>query len=306
MSEGPERNGLGGIARSIDALFSAGPAGASAVVDEAGAGPESTGLGLEHGVVGARTADHLARLVADLAVERDDDARHALFDACAQLGLPAAAALAEALSRTEDRFARRSYLDALVSMAPTSLPVVEAMLDDPRWFVVRNGAAVLGEVGDVRAVGLLTRALARPEPKVRREAIRAFAKLGGDDAGQLAFGMLDDPDAGVRAAAVATVGQLGVDRAVRPLMKMLDQEDDPDLTLGVLHALGHLGDPGAVNAIERHAVGSFLRRSPPDVRIAAYRALRHIGTPRARRLLNQAVDDRDPSVKAEVRRLLGM
>jgi HEAT repeat protein len=89
-------------------------------------------------------------------------------------------------------------------------------------------------------------------------------------------------------------------------MAMLEHEDDPDLTVAALHSLGLLEDPAAVQAIERHAVGSFLRRPPQDVRIAAYRALRHIGTPRARRLLNQAVDDRDPSVKAEVRRLLGM
>lgn len=296
MNEGPEQIRSGGMARSIEALFappvrSDGGVAAPAAVRSVAPPPPS---------------DRLVRLVADLAVERDDDARHALFDTCARIGLPAATALADALARTDDRFARRAYLDALVSMAPTSLPVVEAMLDDPRWFVVRNGAVALGEIGDARAVGLLTRVLARPEPRVRREVLLALARLGGEDAGQLAYGMLEDPDTDVRAAAAVAVGKLGVDRAVRPLMRMLDQEDDPDLTLAVLHALGHLKDPGAVSAIEKHAVGSFLRRSPPDVRIAAYRALRHIGTPRARRLLNQAVDDRDPSVKAEVRRLLGM
>lgn len=51
---------------------------------------------------------------------------------------------------------------------------------------------------------------------------------------------------------------------------------------------------------------SFFSRSPTDVRIAAYRALHHIGTPHAKRLLNQAVDDKDPEVKASARELLGM
>ncbi|MDZ7780501.1 MAG: HEAT repeat domain-containing protein [Gemmatimonadota bacterium] len=285
MSEASERPRGGGLARSIDAFFTGSDEKAS---------PAS------------QPADPATRLVAELAVEREEERREELFDACARLGLRAARALADALATTEDRFARRAYSDALIRMGADGLPVVEEMMDDPRWFVVRNGVSILGEVGGERAVELLTGALARPEPKVRRDALLALAKQGGSDAGQLAYGMLDDPTAMVRAAAATAAGELGVERAVRLLQRMLANEDDPDVTLAVLHALGRLADPGAVQAIERQAVGSFLRRPPPDVRIAAYRALRHIGTPRARRLLNQAVDDRDPAVKAEVRRLLGM
>jgi HEAT repeat protein len=296
MSEVSERSQLGGLARSIDALFSSRNG-----ADRATEAPEAA---TDEFASEARVeAD---RLVAALAAERDDQRRRELVEACARLGLPAAVALSRALGGTEDRFARRIYLDAMIAMGRDSMPVVADMMDDPHWFVVRNGVAILGEIGGVHAVGLLTGALARPEPKIRRDALLALAKVGGADAGQLAFGMLGDPDPTVRVAAAAAAGSLGVARALRPLIAMLEEEDDPDLTLAALHALGLLKDPAAVQAIERHAVGSFLRRPAPDVRIAAYRALRHIGTPRARRLLNQAVDDRDPSVKAEVRRLLGM
>lgn len=298
MTEVSERSQLGGLARSIDALFSS-RNGSDAVAD----GTEATSS------VGDATPEARAeadRIVAALATERDDQRRQELLDACRRLGLPAAVALARALGSTEDRFARRAYLEAMIAMGGTCMPVVADMMEDSRWFVVRNGVAILDEIGGDEALGLLTGALARPEPKVRRDALLALAKVGGPDAGQLAYGMLDDPDRTVRAAAAAAVGSLGVARAVRPLVTMLEEEDDPELTVAALHALGLLADPGAVQAIERHAVGSFLRRPPPDVRIAAYRALRHIGTPRARRLLNQAVDDRDLFVKAEVRRLLGM
>ncbi|MEX2472109.1 MAG: HEAT repeat domain-containing protein [Gemmatimonadota bacterium] len=295
MSDTPERSGL---ARSIDQLFTT---GRSARDDE----PPTGGNGAVE-AEGSAMLHPAVPLVAALGRERDDDRRHAIVDELARLGEPAADSIADALAQTEDRFARSVYLDALISLAPVSLKVVEEMMDDPRWFVVRNGSFVLGEIGSPRAVELLVGGLARPEPKVRREAVLALAKAGGVDASQLVFGMLDDPATTVRVAAVSAVGALGVERAVKPLMRMLDQEDDPDLLLAALHALGHLGDPAAVRAIEHHAVGSFLRRPPRDLRIAAYGALRHIGTPHARRLLNQAVDDRDPAVKAEVRRLLGM
>jgi HEAT repeat protein len=302
MSNASERSQLGGLARSIDALFTGragpeAPAVAGTITpDEEALPPHDSGEGLTEA----------ARLVAALAQERDDERREGLVEECVVLGLPAAHALADALGRTEDRYSRRVYLDALIAMGPASMPVVEGMMDDPRWFVVRNGVAILGGIGGEKAVGLLTGALARPEPKIRRDAVLALVKVGGPDAGQLAYGMLDDPDRTVRIAAASAVGALGMTRALKRLMAILENEDDPDLTVAALHSLGLLGDPAAVQGIERHAVGSFLRRPPPDVRIAAYRALRHIGTPRARRLLNQAVDDRDPAVKAEVRRLLGM
>lgn len=293
MSETPERHKLGGLARSIDALFTAPPE----QPPESASDDASSDGGMFHPAV---------PLVALLGQERDDAHRHQLVDELARLGEPAVDALASALTQTEDRFARKVYLEAMVSLAPASLAVVQEMMDDPRWFVVRNGTYVLGEVGGSGAVELLMGALANSEAKVRREAVLALAKVGGADAGQLVFGMLEDPATSVRVAAVSAVGALGVGRAVKPLMKMLEDEDDPDLLLAALHALGHLKDPAAVHAIERHAVGSFLRRPPPDLRIAAYQALRHIGTPHARRVLNRGVDDRDAAVKTEVRRLLGM
>jgi HEAT repeat protein len=76
--------------------------------------------------------------------------------------------------------------------------------------------------------------------------------------------------------------------------------------VGVLHALGQLGDPSAVNAVEKRAVTSFFSRRPTAIRIAAYRALYSIRTPRAKSLLVQAAIDKDPEVKALARELLGM
>jgi HEAT repeat protein len=91
---------------------------------------------------------------------------------------------------------------------------------------------------------------------------------------------------------------------VKPIMTMLDETRDMDRALPLIRALGHLGDPGAVPSIERYAVKSLFSRPPTDVRIAAYRALHQIGTPHARKLLNRAIDDRDPKVKAAVKSIL--
>jgi HEAT repeat protein len=121
----------------------------------------------------------------------------------------------------------------------------------------------------------------------------------------LVYGMLEDPDPEARLAAATAAGALKVERALKPLLRLLEDEEDVDVTIGVLRALGQLGDPGAVNLIEKHAVASFFSRPPTDVRIVAYRALFSIGTPHASKLVEQAVDDKNPDVQRFVREMLG-
>ncbi len=245
-----------------------------------------------------------SRLVARLGTARAEDRREELVAVCASLGHEMALAVADALADTPDRSARRAYLAVLVALGPEALPVLEDMTSDGRWFVVRNAVSVLGDVGGDRAVELVTTGLGHPEAKVRRETLLALAKLGGDDAGLLVQGVIGDPDPEVRQAAAMAAGELRVERALKPLLAVLDQESDPEVLIAVLRALGQLGDPGAVNSIEKHAVGSFFSRPPAEVRIAAYRALHNIGTPHARELIRQAAEDKDLQVRAAVRPLV--
>ncbi len=169
----------------------------------------------------------------------------------------------------------------MVALGDEAMPVVQRMLEDERWFVVRNAVAILGEIGSERAVELVVSTLAHEDARVRREGTLALAKVGGEDAGMLVYGMIEDPDPEVRLAAAMAAGELKVERALKPLLALLEEETDPDVVVGVLHALGQLGDPSAVNAIEKRAVASFFSRRPTAVRIAAYRALyRHRDSPR--------------------------
>ncbi|MFQ5538670.1 MAG: HEAT repeat domain-containing protein [Gemmatimonadota bacterium] len=245
-----------------------------------------------------------SRLVARLGSTRDEERREQLMQVVTRMGHEMALAIADALSDTSDRFARRSFMEAMVALGPEAMPVLESMMEDGRWFVVRNAVAILGEVGGERAVERITTALAHTEPKVRREALLSLAKVGGEDAGLLVYGMIEDPDPDVRLAAAMAAGALKVERALKPLLSLLEGENDEDVVVGVLGALGQLGDPGAVNAIEKRAVPSLFSRPPARVRIAAYRALHNIGTPHARQVLEDAADDKDPEVRAAVRNLL--
>jgi len=270
---------------------------------EAGEPPDEAAVAMARALLTAGVGERLAAL---LGQDRDETRRTQLLTTARRLGPDMIQAMAEALSSTEDRFTRRSLLDTMVALGDQAMPVVRRMLEDRRWFVVRNGVAILGEVGGERAVELVVSTLAHADARVRREGVLALAKVGGEDAGMLVYGMIEDPDPEVRLAAATASGELKVERALKPLLALLEEEREPEVVAGVLGALGQLGDPSAVDAIEKRAVRSFFSRRPTTVRIAAYRALYNIHTPRAKSLLVQAAVDKDPEVKAVARELLGM
>lgn len=248
----------------------------------------------------------LGRIALRMGTERDEDRRNDYFTVCGVIGKPMAVAIRNDLAESTERLARRIHFDALIHMGAASRSVIEEMAVDENRFLVRNAVAILGEIGGDRAAELVTSALANPDARVRREALLSLAKLGDESAGEVVGGLLDDTDTEVRMAAVIAAGQLKVERALRPLISMLDGSKDPDQCLPLIRALGQLGDPGAVVSIEKHAVRSLFSKPRTDVRIAAYRALNSIGTPHARRLLNQAVSDKDVEVKTAVKELLHM
>jgi HEAT repeat protein len=178
------------------------------------------------------------------------------------------------------------------------------MLRDSRWFVVRNGVAVLGVVGGPSAIEHLMGSLANEHAEVRRETVRSLAKIGGENAESLVSSMLGDSDSKVRAAAARAVSALKTERAYKQLIEILKQGDEEAVIEQVLRALGALGDPSAVPAIEKQVKGSLFSRSPTGVRVAGLTALAAIGTPHAMSLVKKARTDKDPEISSAAAQLL--
>lgn len=238
-----------------------------------------------------------SHLVGRIGSSRDEAERGRMIDLYSGLGREMALALADALGEARDRFQRRVFMDAMGAQGELGREMAEKMVEDPRWYVVRNGVALLGEVGGEGAVSHLTTTLANEDPRVRKETVLALAKVGGEDASMLLLGMLDDSNPEVRAKACWAVGVLKAGRALKPLLKILEKDSSEEVQARCLVALGQIGDPGAVPAIERKAVVRLFSRPSKGVRMAAYRALSSIGTPHARALLLKAANDADPDVK---------
>jgi HEAT repeat protein len=265
------------------------------VLAEGGAGsvrdPEAVELAQE-----LATPTVATLIVARLGVARPASERARLGRVIAGIGPEGAAALADALGESRDRGERRAFLDAMVTLGPQALGMARKMVEDPRWFVVRNGVTVLGEIGGDEAVALLTGTLANQDQRVRRETVKALAKIDGPDGEALLLGMLEDPAPGVRSAACRGLGGLQSQRAVKPLMARLNDKS-VDVQVEAISALGLIRDPGAVQKIRKMASGGLLSRPPQEVRIAAFRALASIGTPGAMRVVEKATRDGDEAVR---------
>ena len=244
------------------------------------------------------------RMVVALGRIRDEETRDALVRAYARLGAPFARAIADVLAESEDRSARKIYVAALGAFGAIGAQAVEGMLKDSRWFVVRNAVAVLGGVGDPSGVEALIETLANEHPGVRRETVMSLAKIGGEDSGSLVSSMLGDSDPEVRSAAARAVAALKVEKSYKPLMEILKKGDDEDVIEEVLRALGALGDPSAVPAIEKQMAGSMFSRPGKGVRIAGLAALAVMGTPRAVALVEKAKSDKDPEIRSAAAQFL--
>lgn len=271
------------------------------LVEAAGEPPDPGILEVARSIINPAVA---SRLVQRMGRERDEERLAGNRRMCQHLGRIMANAFRGALTDSTEEHARRVYCDALIAMGDTSRPVIEEMIDDDNRFLVLNAVAILGEIGGSRAVELVTSALADTDPRVRREALLSLGKLGDEEAGRLVLGSFEDADRSVRVAAAVAAGDLGLERALRPILGMLGEEDEPEICISLLRALGQIGDPGAVQSIEKHAVGGLFSKPRTDVRVAAYRALHEIGTPHARQLLEQARSDKDRGVQIVVRDLV--
>ncbi|MEK6815388.1 MAG: HEAT repeat domain-containing protein [Nitrospirota bacterium] len=76
------------------------------------------------------------------------------------------------------RRVRRYVISVLISLGPPVVPLIVESLDDPRWYVVRNGIHILGELKAEEAALPISRLARHFHERVRQEAVTALGKIG--------------------------------------------------------------------------------------------------------------------------------
>jgi hypothetical protein len=240
-------------------------------------------------------------LVRRLGRTRSDEERTGLRSTLLHLGAEAVSPLVRELTAASDLSARRAYRDTLVALDAVGVPLLEDMIGDQRWFVVRNMVGILGEIRSADAAEHFARTILHADARVRRETILALTKYGDEQAVPLLVKALTDRESSLRAAAALGLGLTKSQSAVAPLLDRLAAETDAEALVELLRALGRIGNPRVIPALaERAGAGGFFSRTPPQVRIEAVRALGEIGGDAVRAVLQPLLRDRNGEVRDAV------
>jgi HEAT repeat protein len=237
-------------------------------------------------------------MVERLGRARTEEDRASLRGTLLALGAEVVTPLVRSLVAASDLSARRAYRDALVELDRVGVPLLEDMVGDERWFVVRNMVGILGEIRSADAVEHFARTIRHADVRVRRETVIALSKFGGEEAVQQLLVGLADQEPSLRAAAALGLGLTKAATAVVPLVKRLGEESDGDAVVEIVRALGRIGDARAVPALaERASGGSLFSRTPLPIRLEAIRALGDIGGQAARSVIQRLMRDRNDAVR---------
>jgi HEAT repeat protein len=205
---------------------------------------------LEQLVDGSTTALILQQLEKRIAGQEE-----VILRLCGHLGGLLAQPLIQRLCSAEALGARKVLAQALMRAGTAAVPALTAMLQDERWYVVRNMVTILGEIADSNSLPELEQLLWHPEPRVRKELIRTLTKLGGPVAEQLLIGLMADSQPEIIRQAIRSLGILRSRAAVPKLLDLLDHPDRFLATLAIKKeaaiTLGRIGD--------RQATGQLLQ-----------------------------------------------
>lgn len=164
---------------------------------------------------------------------------------------------------------RRQLIEMAVEAARIEPRPFVTGLADPRWYLLRNLAIILGrsEHGDV--VDHLCDLRSHADERVRREAIRGIYGLVRDADIQPFVDALLDPEAGVRKVAATILKNARSDDLPLMLERALDSPASTEAKLDVVGLLAGLGSEASRQALARVRAG----RAPRAVRHAADLAL---------------------------------
>lgn len=111
--------------------------------------------------------------------------------------------------------ARKSVIEALITIGKKDIQALSRGLNDQKWYVVRNIIYILRKIADRRAIEYLLKTVKHADIRVRKEVIKAIGELGGREGIQTLRECLDDPDMQVRISAVKSFAAIGSEAAKR-------------------------------------------------------------------------------------------
>jgi HEAT repeat protein len=234
------------------------------------------------------------RETASLAGEVDDAGWSEIAEVLRLIGPPSIESMRPLLMTEDDTTGSMRAADLVASFGTAAIGRLAPLVGDPRWFVQRSGARLLGRIGSPEAVPLLQPLLRKGDPRVGVAAVAALIGIDDPSAARAIHTVLRAATGELRRA---VIDALVADRDPRvvPMLIRIVQESQP---LGndhavVLEAAAALGAVGTDEAVPPLVIlinqrGFFGRRRLRALKQCGVDALARIGTPEAATALRAA------------------
>ncbi|MDQ6800409.1 MAG: HEAT repeat domain-containing protein [Acidobacteriota bacterium] len=214
-----------------------------------------------------------------------------------------------ALTEEANRSRRRKLFDFITSLGPVIVPEVIGLLSDSRWYVLRNMIVLLRSVNDRTSLPQVRELAMHGDIRVRMEAIKSLFTLDTDVPAAVLENVIRDRDPKVSETAITLIGSYGIKEGVQPLLHMLEGTDvfgtKRSRRVKSIRALGELGEPEALPALERFFGEAFFFWPSKEERYAAWESLG--GYPKSARtkLVETGLQSRDPNIREICVRISG-
>jgi HEAT repeat protein len=236
-----------------------------------------------------KMAEHLLGHLED----KDFEQHEIVYLMLNHLGSEVVDAVIRRFVAVDNQFARKSLTTALLRIGPPAVPALIELLKDVRWQVARSAAAILGEMGSRDSVRGLTLAAYHLDIRVRMEAVRSLAKIGGREATAALLELLHDDNQAIRKQAIAWLGNTRNQKALRPLLQLVKKRDILGKTLDLkkegLVAIGRIGDREALEPLFRlvKKIHWLVPGRQEELKILAVETIGHLGGESSREFLEK-------------------
>jgi len=203
-------------------------------------------FGLEQLVQG----DELLSYLLDHTEAPDALSHEALLAVLSAAG-PSGISLAIAkMGSTGNLAVRKELSSLLVGLGASAVPVILKMMQDKRWYIVRNLCAILGDIGMPAAIPELQACLQHTDIRVCKEAVRSLAKIGGREAETAIIALLHGNKSLLFPQAIASLGGMKSRKALAELIQIVGSRDmfleNLAIKIDALGAIAMIGDHQAV------------------------------------------------------------
>jgi len=226
----------------------------------------------------ARTPDAERALVECLR-DPSRGVREAAGEALAEIGTTIAAQALIPFLHSDSPALRNGAIEILVRLHSKAFPYVVELIKDPDPDVRKFAADILGAMKSSEGVPVLIRLLGDPDPNVQQAAVEALGAIGDRVAVPHVLNLLTTPGPHWYHC-IEALGRIGDPTAVPVLLTCLESAD-PVSAVGILDAVGHLGDRRAFEKLLllTQQAGPPVADGPNRLKAAAlFRAVLRLGS----------------------------